>query len=154
MHSRRIIRFTSNICAQGALLNSAALAAARHYDVRRPIRPAASSNAIPIPASLPAGCKAWRRGSLLTTKFPGLSLDAVRQSLRNCFRELNRLAVTSVGDLHTGGVNFAHRRLLADMARTGDYQLAGQFLCRADEPGDEIEQLKMAAEEIKGLHQR
>ena len=59
--------------------------------------------------------------------------------------------MTSVGDLHTGGVNFAHRRLLADMARTGDLSLRVNYYIAPTEPGDELEQLKLAAEEIKGL---
>ena len=135
---------------QGALLNSAALAAL----------------GITSKTGDPAGGKfernpntgvltGWLQGvaawEFAYNKVPRLSLAETRQSLRNCFRELNRLAVTSVGDLHTGGVNFAHRRLLADMARTGDLSLRVNYYIAPTEPGDELEQLKLAAEEIKGL---
>ncbi|MGZ8489951.1 MAG: amidohydrolase [Candidatus Binatia bacterium] len=135
---------------QGALLNSAALAAL----------------GITSKTGDPAGGKfernpntgvltGWLQGvaawEFAYNKIPRLSLAEARQSLRNCFRELSRLAVTSVGDLHTGGVNFAHRRLLADMARTGDLSLRVNYYIAPTEPGDELEQLKLAAEEIKSL---
>lgn len=135
---------------QGALLNSAALAAL----------------GITSKTGDPSGGKfernpntgvltGWLQGvaawEFSYNKIPHLSLAEARQSLRNCFRELNRLGVTSVGDLHTGGVNFAHRRLLADMARTGDLSLRLNYYIAPNEPGDELEQLKLAAEEIKNL---
>ncbi len=135
---------------QGALLNSAALAAL----------------GITSKTGDPAGGRfernpntgvltGWLQGvaawEFAYNKIPRLSLAEARQSLRNCFRELNRLAVTSVGDLHTGGVNFAHRRLLADMARTGDLSLRVNYYIAPTEPGDELEQLKLGAEEIKNL---
>ncbi|MGZ8531548.1 MAG: amidohydrolase [Candidatus Binatia bacterium] len=135
---------------QGALLNSAALAAL----------------GITSKTGDPAGGKfernpntgvltGWLQGvaawEFAYNKIPRLSLAEARQSLRNCFRELSRLAVTSVGDLHTGGVNFAHRRLLADMARTGDLSLRVNYHIAPTDPGDELEQLKLAAEEIKSL---
>ncbi|MGZ8519219.1 MAG: amidohydrolase [Candidatus Binatia bacterium] len=135
---------------QGALLNSAALAAL----------------GITSKTGDPAGGKfernpntgvltGWLQGvaawEFAYNKIPRLSLAEARQSLRNCFRQLSRLAVTSVGDLHTGGVNFAHRRLLADMARTGDLSLRVNYYIAPTEPGDELEQLKLAAEEIKSL---
>jgi hypothetical protein len=84
---------------------------------------------------------------------PRPSLERMRQSLRNCFRELNRLGITSISDLHTGPVDFAQRRLLADMARTGELSLRINFYVAPDDSGVEIEQLKSAAEAIKGLHQ-
>src|SRR6267142_3161133 len=59
------------------------------------------------------GVPAWE---VAFAKIPRPTLDQIRQSVRNCFRELNRLGLTSVGDLQTAGVTFAHRRLLADMA--------------------------------------
>jgi predicted amidohydrolase YtcJ len=135
---------------QGALLNSAALAAL----------------GITSKTGDPAGGKfernpntgvltGWLQGvaawEFAYNKIPHLSLAEARQSLRNCFRELNRLGITSVGDLHTGAVNFAHRRLLADMARTGDLSLRVNYYIAPNEAGDELEQLKLGAEEIKGL---
>jgi predicted amidohydrolase YtcJ len=96
------------------------------------------------------GVPAWEYAY---NKIPRLSLDRVRQSIRDCFRELNRLGLTSVGDLHTSGVTFAHRRLLADMARTGELTLRVNFYVAPNDPGDELEQLKIAAEEVKQLSQ-
>ena len=84
-------------------------------------------------------------------KIGQFSIADARQSLRNCFRELNRLGITSVADLQTGGVTFTHRRLLADMARTGELTLRLNYYIAPNEPGDELEQLKVAAEEIKKL---
>src|SRR4029434_2019095 len=75
----------------------------------------------------------------------------VRQSLDNCFRELNRLGLTSVVDLHTSGVTFAHRRLLADMAGRGELSIRLDYYVSPNDPGDEFEQLRMAAEEVKQL---
>ncbi|MGZ9271698.1 MAG: amidohydrolase [Candidatus Binatia bacterium] len=135
---------------QGALLNSAALAALGITS--KTGDPAGGKfERNPNTGVLPGwlqGVAAWE---FAYNKIPRLSLAEARQSLRNCFRELSRLAVTSVGDLHTGGVNFAHRRLLADMARTGDLSLRVNYHIAPTEPGDELEQLKLAAEEIKSL---
>ncbi len=86
-------------------------------------------------------------------KIPKLSLDRMRQSLRNCFRELNRLGLTSVGDLQSADVTFAQRRLLADMARGGELTLRVNFFIAPNDAGDELEQLKLAAAEIKQLPQ-
>ena len=94
------------------------------------------------------GAAAWQTAY---NKIGHFSFADARQSLRNCFRELNRLGITSVGDLQTGGVNFTHRRLLADMARTGELSLRLNYYISPNEPGDELEQLKLAAEEIKRL---
>jgi predicted amidohydrolase YtcJ len=137
---------------QGALLNSAALAAVG-ITPRTP-DPAGGKfernrNTGELTGWL-QGVPAWE---YVYDKIPQLTLDRVRQSLRNCFRELNRLGITSISDLHTGGVNFAHRRVLADMARSGELSLRIKFYLAANEAGDEIEQLKRGAEAIKGLHQ-
>jgi len=86
-------------------------------------------------------------------KISHFSFADARASLRNCFRELNRLGITSVADLQTGGVNFTHRRLLADMARAGELSLRVNYYVAPNEPGDELEQLKLAADEIKKLGQ-
>jgi hypothetical protein len=96
------------------------------------------------------GSGAWR---YVYDKIPRPSLDKARQSLRNCFRELNRLGLTSVGDLHTDHVNFAHRRLLNDMARSGELTLRLSFYLAPTEPGEELEQLNRGIEEIKQLRQ-
>jgi predicted amidohydrolase YtcJ len=82
-------------------------------------------------------------------KIPSLTLDRVRQSLRDCFLELNRLGVTSIGDMQTDGVGFAQRRLLDEMARSGELSLRVDFYAAANDPGDELEQLKVAAEALK-----
>ncbi len=96
------------------------------------------------------GVAAWQ---LAYNKIPRLTLAQARQSLRNCFHELNRLGITSVSDLHTGGVTFAHRRLLFDMARTDDLSLRFNYYIAPTESGDELEQLRLAVEEIKSLGQ-
>jgi predicted amidohydrolase YtcJ len=96
------------------------------------------------------GLAAWQ---YVYNKIPRPSLNEVHQSMRNCFHELNRLGITSVGDLHTRSVTFAHRRLLAEMARSGNLTLRLNFYVLADDDGDELEQLKMTIDEIKGLSQ-
>jgi hypothetical protein len=137
---------------EGALLNSAAL------------------QAIGITAATadPAGGKfernsnsgeltGWLQGvpawAYVYNKIPTLSLDRIRQSLRNCFRELNRLGLTSVSDLQTGAVSFAHRRVLADMARTGELTVRVNFYVTPGDGGDELEQIKLATGEIAHLPQ-
>src|SRR4030095_5836597 len=94
------------------------------------------------------GVPAWE---VAYAKVPRPMLDQVRQSLDNCFRELNRLGLTSVVDLHTSGVTFAHRRLLADMAGRGELSIRLDYYVAPNDPGDELEQLRMAAEEVKQL---
>lgn len=96
------------------------------------------------------GAGAWE---YLYDRVPRPTLDKARQGLRNCFRELNRLGLTSIGDLHTGDVNFAHRRLLNDMARTGELTVRVNFYIAANEPGEELEQLSRAVDEVKQLNQ-
>ena len=94
------------------------------------------------------GVAAWE---VAFAKIPRPTLDQIRQSVRNCFRELNRLGLTSVGDLQTGGVTFAHRRLLADMANRGELSVRLDYYVAPNDPGDELEQLRTAAEEVKQL---
>ncbi len=94
------------------------------------------------------GMPAWE---VAYAKIPRPTLEQIRQSLRNCFRELNRMGLTSVGDLQTGGVTFAHRRLLGDMANRGELSLRLDYYVVPNGPGDELEQLRTAAEEIKQL---
>ena len=135
---------------QGALLNSAGLSAV----------------GIGVKTGDPAGGKfdrnpstgaltGWLQGvagwEFAYNKIPRLPFADARRSLQNCFHELNRLGLTSVADLHTSGVNFTHRRLLADMARTGELGLRVNYYIAPNEPGDELEQLKLAAEEVKTL---
>jgi predicted amidohydrolase YtcJ len=84
-------------------------------------------------------------------KIPQLPLDKVRQSLRDCFLELNRLGVTSVGDLQTDGVGFAQRRLLGEMARSGELSLRVDFYVAANDSGDDLEQFKVVTEALKRL---
>jgi predicted amidohydrolase YtcJ len=94
------------------------------------------------------GVPAWE---FAYAKIPHPTLDQIRQGLRNYFRELNRLGLTSVGDLQTGGVTFAHRRLLADMASRGELSVRIDYFIAPNDPGDELEQLQLAAEEITQL---
>ena len=80
-----------------------------------------------------------------------LSLNQAAQSLQNCFRELNRLGITSVADFQTGEVNFAHRRVLAEMARGGNLTVRLNFYIDLAAAGDAVEQVKLVVEEIKNL---
>jgi predicted amidohydrolase YtcJ len=100
------------------------------------------------PTGVLQGVPAWESAY---AKIPRPTLDQLRQSLRNYFRELNRLGLTSVGDLQTGGVTFAHRRLLADMANRGELSLRLDYYLAPNDPGDELEQLQLAAEEVRQL---
>jgi predicted amidohydrolase YtcJ len=96
------------------------------------------------------GRPAWEN---VYSKIPRLTLERMRQSLSNCFRELNRLGITSVGDVQGSEVNFAHRRLLADMARAGELTVRLNYFIAPNPAGDELEQLKLAAGEITQLPQ-
>ena len=137
---------------EGALLNSAALMAAGIFPgTPDPIGGRFERN--PKTGDFTGwlqGVAAWQYAY---DKIPRPPLDTARQSFVNCFRELNRLGVTSIGDLQSTGVNFAHRRVLAEMARSGDLSLRINFYVASDEPSGGIADLKLALEEIKGLHQ-
>jgi predicted amidohydrolase YtcJ len=137
---------------EGALLNSAALAA---LGVTSATPDPAGGKFVRNPNT--GELTGWLQGApaweYAYHRIPRPTLDKVRQSLRNCFRELNRLGVTSISDLHTDRIDFAHRRVLADMARTGDLSLRINFYVAPNEAGDEIEQLERALEAIKTLHQ-
>ena len=96
------------------------------------------------------GAPAWQFAYAKLSK-PGL--DRFRESLRNCFGELSRLGITSIGDLQGAAVTFAHRRILAEMARIGELTLRVNFYIGADGSGDELAGLKLAAAELKQLPQ-
>ena len=137
---------------QGALLNSAALSALG-ITPRTPEPAGGKFERNPNTGELTGwlqGAPAWEYAY---DQIPQLTLDRVRQSLRHCFRELNRLGITSINDMQTGNVNFAHRRVLADLARNGELSLRINFYGAPNELGDEIEQLKRIADESKRLHQ-
>ncbi len=102
------------------------------------------------PTGYALGPGAWQ---YIYDKIPRPGLDKARQSLSNCFRELNRLGITSVADLHTDKVNFAQRRLLNDMARAGDLTLRLNFYFAPDESEDQVEQFSRVLDEIKQLRQ-
>jgi predicted amidohydrolase YtcJ len=135
---------------QGALLNTAALAALG-INRRTPDPPGGRFEREPgtgEPTGLLQGVSAWEYAY---SKIPSPDLDQVRQSLRHCFRELNRFGITSVVDLQTKGVTFAHRRLLSDMARSRELTLRLNYYIAPVEAGDPLEQLRRAAAEIKPL---
>jgi predicted amidohydrolase YtcJ len=136
----------------GALLNSAALKAAG-IALGTPDPPGGKFERNPNTGEFTGwlqGLAGWR---YVYNKIPRLSLDKVHQSMRNCFRELNRLGITSIGDFQTRSVTFAHRRLLSEMARSGDLTVRLNFYVLDDDGGDELEQLKTTIAEIKGLPQ-
>jgi predicted amidohydrolase YtcJ len=135
---------------QAAVLNSAALAAVG-INRQTPDPPGGKIGRNPTtgePTGVLQGVPAWEYAY---NKIPRLSFDRIRQSFRQCFRELNRLGLTSVGDMHTSGVNFAHRRLLADMARRRELTLRLNYYVAPNDPEDELEQLRTAAEEVRQL---
>jgi predicted amidohydrolase YtcJ len=137
--------------SEGALMNSAALAALG-ISPRTPDPAGGKFERNPQSGELTGwvqGASAWQ---FAYARIPQPALDAIRQSLRNCFRELNRLGITSISDVQKGGVSFAHRRVLADIARAGELPLRMNFYIEA-EPSAEIEPLKSLVEEIKSLHQ-
>jgi predicted amidohydrolase YtcJ len=73
--------------------------------------------------------------------------------LRHCFRELNRVGLTSIGDLQDSSVTFAHRRMLSAMAQDSELTVRVNFFIQPEQSGDELEQLKRALEEVKQLSQ-
>ena len=96
------------------------------------------------------GVPAWK---YVYDKIPRLSLDQVRQSLKNCFYELSRSGITSIDDFQPSEVGFAHRRLLSDMARTGELPLRINFYLVPGASVEAKEYFKNALEEIKTLAQ-
>jgi predicted amidohydrolase YtcJ len=135
---------------QGALLNSAALTA---VGIRRdtPDPPGGRFERDPKtaePTGMLLGRSAWEYAH---NKIPRPNLDRIHQSIRSCFRELNRLGLTSLGDVQTRGVTFAHRRLLSDMARRGELTVRLNYYIGPAEAVDELEQLRRAAAEVKQL---
>jgi predicted amidohydrolase YtcJ len=136
---------------QGALLNSAGLNKAGI--IRTTAEPAGGKFERGPNGELTGwlqGVAAWE---YVYEKIPRLSLDQVRQSLRNCFHELNRFGLTSIADLHTAGVTFAHRRILAEMARAGELTLRMNYFIAPNDGGDELAQLQSAAAEVGQLPQ-
>ena len=137
---------------QGALLNSAALAAA---GITRASAdpPGGRFERNPSSGDLTGWLQSAAAWELVYDKIPRAPLNKARESLKNCFHELNRLAITSVGDLHGRRVGFAQRRLLNDMRSTGDLTVRISFYLGASDTGDAVEQLRSAMAEIKQLPQ-
>ncbi len=135
---------------QGALLNSAALAAAGIGSAGgEPAGGRFERNPSGELTGWLQGGPAWRP---VYEKIPRPSLDKARESLKNCFHELNRLAITSVGDLQEHRVGFSERRLLSDM-RNGELTVRVDFYLGAADAPDPVEQLRQSLEEIKHLAQ-
>ncbi len=135
---------------QGALLNTAALAVIG-INRQTPDPVGGRFERDPStgePTGLVQGVAAWE---YVYSKIPRPDLGQVRRSIRNCFRELNRLGITSVLDLHTTGVTFAHRRLLSEMTHSGELTLRMNYYIALNEPGDELEQARRATAEVKQL---
>ena len=134
---------------QGALLNSAGLVALGITD-KTPNPPGGK-----FEKDANGRLTGWLQGvsgwEFAYNKIPKLTLDKISQSLRNCFRELNRLGLTSVVDVQTSGVTFAHRRLLSEMARSRALTLRLNYYIALNPTGDELEQVRLASEEIKNL---
>ena len=135
---------------EGALLNGAALAAVG-IDRATPDPAGGKFERDPKTGELSGwlqGEPAWR---FAYDKIPRPTLDAARQSLRSCFRELAGLGVTSIGDVQPRAITFAHRRVLAGLARSGEVLLRIHFYVGLDGARDDMERLKLVAEEVKSL---
>jgi predicted amidohydrolase YtcJ len=140
------------ILDQAALLNSAALSALKiTRETRDP--PGGQLERDAKTGELTGYALGAGASEYLYNKIPRATFANARQSLIQCFYELNRLGVTSVGDRQTDKINFFHRRLLSDMARTGALTLRLNFYIAPDEPGDEQEQIRRAVNEVKQLNQ-
>jgi len=136
---------------EGVLLNSAALRAAG-IQPGTADPPGGKFERNPTTGELTGWVKGVPAWKYVYDQIPRLSLDQMRQSLKNCFFELSRLGVTSITDFETPEVNFAHRRLLSDMARTGELPLRINFYL-VPESSVELDYFKSAMDEIKGLMQ-
>ena len=137
---------------QSALLNSAAIRAAG-LDPKTLDPPGGKFEKDPKTGELTGwvrGVPAWRS---VYNKIPQLPLDQARQSLKNCFTELNRMGITSVNDFQTSSLTFAYRRLLSDMARNGELTVRIDFYIAPGSTGDETDRLKSAVEELKSFAQ-
>ena len=137
---------------QGALLNSAALAAVG-IQPKTPDPAGGKFERNPASGELTGwlqGVAAWEYAF---QKIPRANLIQLRGSLANCFRELNRLGLTSVGDVQSAEVTFAHRRLLADMARAGELTVRLNYYAAPNPNGDALEQIKALSAEIQQLPQ-
>ncbi|HEX5606332.1 MAG TPA: amidohydrolase family protein, partial [Candidatus Binatia bacterium] len=135
----------------GALLNSAALRAAR-LQPGTADPPGGKFERNSTTGELTGWVKGVPAWKYVYDQIPRLSFDQMRQSLKNCFFELSRLGVTSITDFETPEVNFAHRRLLSDMARTGELPVRINFYL-VPESSVELDYFKSAMDEIKGLMQ-
>ncbi len=140
---------------EGALLNSAALAAlnmTRGSPDPSPGRFERHPGSGELTGWL-QGAAAWQPAY---DKIPKPALDEVRQSMGDCFRELLRLGITSIGDVQPRTVTFAHRRILEDLARTSELSLRVNFYIGTDGTAGDLERLKLVAEQIKSLgsHER
>jgi predicted amidohydrolase YtcJ len=136
---------------EGALLNSAALRATG-IESATADPPGGKFERNPKTGELTGWLKGVAAWKYVYDQIPRLSLDQMRQSLRNCFYELSRLAVTSISDFQTPDVSFAHRRLLSDMVRTGELPVRINFYL-VPESSVELDYFKSAMDEIKGLLQ-
>ncbi|HXD52282.1 MAG TPA: amidohydrolase family protein, partial [Burkholderiales bacterium] len=134
---------------QGALLNSAALAAAAITE--KTADPPGGRIDRDTDGRLTGWLQGVRAWESVYAKIPKLPFDQAAQSLHNCFRELNRLGITSIDDIQTTGVTFAHRRLLSDMAGGRRLTVRINYYIAPNDPGDELEQLRSATAEVKPL---
>ncbi|HKY07090.1 MAG TPA: amidohydrolase [Candidatus Binatia bacterium] len=134
---------------EGALLNSAGLAAA---GIARGTPDPSGGKFQRNPKTMEL--TGWLQGAALHyvyNKMPRPALNEARQGLENCFRELNRVGITSISDLQTSGITFAHRRVLAGMARSGELTVRMNIYVAADERSGK--QLEQTLAEIKTLNQ-
>lgn len=134
---------------EGALVNSAALA---QLGINAASLDPAGGRIERDPHGELTGWLQGKAAEFARAKIPPPDLAEIRRSLEDCFRELNRLAITSINDLQSAEITFAHRRLLADMARTGELPLRLRFY-KVVEPGEASGHFKETLAEIAGLQQ-
>jgi predicted amidohydrolase YtcJ len=140
------------ILGQAALLNTAALKA---LGIARDTRDPSGGRFERDPKSgEPTGYVLGAAASRsISDKIRPARFAVARENLRSCFHELNRLGITSVSDIQTGRVDFAHRRLLNDMARSGELSLRVNFFYAPKEAANPVEQYQRVLAEISQLRQ-
>jgi predicted amidohydrolase YtcJ len=83
-------------------------------------------------------------------KLPQPTLEDEVRSMRNFFRELNRMGLTAIGDLAGGGQNWPdHYRGVEELHRRGELTLRVRWYMQPNRPGQEIEVIRQFIEKVK-----
>jgi predicted amidohydrolase YtcJ len=127
-----------------AVVNSAALAAAG-LNRETPDPPGGTLERDPATGDLTGVLWGAPAFNLVYTQIPRPTPEQRRQSVRNFFRELNRVGLTSIGDVG-GDLWPEDYALLADMARAGELTLRIGYYVSGNTPGNELEELRFWVE--------